>query len=116
MFQETINIVKHIIYYIKLSRLKSYYRVSKRWIKQRLGKQRYNHPPTFKQWIYFISTVNSYYKKEKDSKNIIELMNQKSFISINENEEFNDLIKKVINKYLEITKEYENDSRLNSTG
>ena len=42
-------------------------------------------------------------------------MNQKSFISINENEEYNDLIKKVINKYLEITKEYENDSRLKST-
>ena len=34
-----------IIYYIKLSRLKSYYRVVKRWIKQRLGIERYNHPP-----------------------------------------------------------------------
>ena len=54
-----------IIYYIKLSRLKSYYRVSKRWIRQRLGKERYNHPPVFSQWIYYISTVNSYYKKEK---------------------------------------------------
>ena len=54
-----------IIYYIKLSRLKSYFRVTKRWIKQRLGKERYNHPPVFKQWLYYISTVNSYYKKEK---------------------------------------------------
>ncbi|MBQ2639386.1 MAG: hypothetical protein IJF92_01285 [Bacilli bacterium] len=54
-----------IIYYIKLSRIKSYFRVSKRWIKQRLGKKRYNHPPVFKQWLYYISTVNSYYKKEK---------------------------------------------------
>ena len=54
-----------IIYYIKFPRLKSYYRVSKRWLKQRLGKERYNHPPTIKQWLYFISTVNSYYKKEK---------------------------------------------------
>ena len=54
-----------IIYYIKFPRLKSYYRVSKRWLKQRLGKERYNHPPTIKQWPYFISTVNSYYKKEK---------------------------------------------------
>ena len=53
-----------IIYYIKLSRLKSYYRVSKRWIKQRMGKERYNCPPTFKQWLYFISTVNLYYKRE----------------------------------------------------
>ena len=55
----------NIIYYIKFPRLKSYYRVSKRWLKQRLGKERYNHPPTLKQWLYFISTVNSYYKKEK---------------------------------------------------
>lgn len=54
-----------VIYYLKISRIKSYYRVSKRWIKQRLGMERYNHPPTFKQWLYFISTVNSYYKKEK---------------------------------------------------
>ena len=54
-----------IIYYIKLSRIKSYYRVTKRWIKQRLGKERYNHPPVFTQWFYYLSTVNSYYKKEK---------------------------------------------------
>ena len=54
-----------IIYYIKLSRIKSYFRVTKRWIRQRLGKERYNALPNFKQWLYFISTVNSYYKKEK---------------------------------------------------
>ena len=55
-----------IIYYIKLSRLKSYYRVTKRWIKQRLGKEKYNAPPVLSQWFYFISTVNKYYKKEKN--------------------------------------------------
>ena len=55
-----------IIYYIKLSRLKAYYRVIKRWLKQRLGKEVYNHPPTGKQLLYFISTVNSYYKKEPE--------------------------------------------------
>ena len=54
-----------VIYYIKLSRLKSYLRVSKRWIKQRLGKERYNYPPIFRQWLYYISTVNSYYKGQK---------------------------------------------------
>lgn len=36
-----------IIYYIKLSKLKSYFRVTKRWIKQRLGIERYNHSPCF---------------------------------------------------------------------
>lgn len=55
------------IYYIKLPRMKSYYRVTKRWIKQRLGKESYNYPPTFEQLGYFIHTVNSYYKKQ-DSK------------------------------------------------
>ena len=54
-----------IIYYIKLSRIKSYYRVTKRWFKQKLGKERYNYPPVFSQLLYYISTVNSYYKKEK---------------------------------------------------
>ena len=62
-----------IIYYIKLSRLKSYYRVSKRWIKQRFGIERYNYPPIFKQWLYYLSTVNSYYKKEKS---ILESLNE----------------------------------------
>ncbi|MEE3343393.1 MAG: AAA family ATPase [Bacilli bacterium] len=58
-----------IIYYIKLPRLKSYYRVSKRWLKQKLGIERYNYPPTIKQWLYYISTVNSYYKKEQNKIN-----------------------------------------------
>ena len=70
-----------IIYYIKLSRLKSYYRVTKRWIRQRLGKERYNHPPTLKQWIYYISTVNSYYKQEKNKlKSLKEFKNKLVFV------------------------------------
>ena len=54
-----------IIYYIKISKIKAYFRVTKRWIKQRIGIEEYNHPPTLKQLLYFISTVNSYCKKEK---------------------------------------------------
>ena len=30
-----------------------------------MNKENYNCPPTFKQLLYFISTVNSYYKEEK---------------------------------------------------
>lgn len=74
-----------IIYYIKLSRLKSYYRVSKRWLKQRLGKERYNHPPTIGQWFYYISTVNSYYKKEKDKLNGLKKYKEK-VIFVNKND------------------------------
>ena len=66
-----------IIYYIRLSRLKSYYRVTKRWIKQRLGKERYNAPPNFKQWLYYIYTVNSYYKEEKSKLKSLEEYNDK---------------------------------------
>ena len=49
--------------------------------------------------------------EKKGGKNVVELMSQKSFISENECEEYNDLIKKEINKYLELTKEYENESK-----
>ena len=34
-----------IIYYIRISKFMSYYRVTKRWAKQRLGRERYNSPP-----------------------------------------------------------------------
>ena len=66
-----------IIYYIKLSKLKSYYRVTKRWIKQKIGIEVYNHPPTFKQLLYFISTVKSYYKKEKNKLKDLQLYKEK---------------------------------------
>ena len=66
-----------VIYYLKISRLKSYYRVIKRWIRQRLGKERYNHPPTIGQLFYFISTVNSYFKNEKNKLKELKEYNEK---------------------------------------
>lgn len=80
-----------IIYYIKLSRLKSYFRVTKRWLKQRIGVEDYNHPPTFKQWIYFISTVNSYYKGEKNKLN--ELIKFKDKVVFVNNKSIKDILK-----------------------
>ena len=65
------------IYYIKLPRLKSYFRVVKRWINQRLGREDYNFPPTFKHLLYFISIVNSYYKNEKNKLKELELFQSK---------------------------------------
>ena len=71
-----------IIYYIKFSRIKSYYRVTKRWFRQKRGKERYNHPPVFSQWIYYISTVNSYYKKEKSKlKSLEEFKSKLKFVN-----------------------------------
>lgn len=54
-----------IIYYIKFSKLRSYFRVTTRWIKQKLGKEEYNCPPAFREWLYYIPTINKYYKEEK---------------------------------------------------
>lgn len=59
--------------------MKSYYRVIKRWIKQRLKLEKYNQYPNLKQLKYFLSTVKSYYKKEK--------------IKIESLEEFSDKVK-----------------------
>ena len=50
--------------------------------------------------------------KSRGNMKIINLMNQKSFTSIVDSKEYNDLIKTEINKYLEITKNYENDPKL----
>ena len=51
-------------------------------------------------------------EKTQGNKKIINLMNQKSFSSIVDCKEYNDLIKLEINKFLEITKKYENDPKL----
>ena len=50
--------------------------------------------------------------KTKGNPKIINLMNQKSFVSIVESKEYNDLIKTEINKYPEITNNVETDPKL----
>ena len=52
------------IYYINLKKREAYKRVIKRLIRQKLGKEKYNYPPTLAQLIDMIKVVNSYYKKE----------------------------------------------------
>ena len=49
---------------------------------------------------------------KQGNQKIINLMNQKSFSSIVDSKEYNDLIKTEINKYLELTKNCENDPKL----
>ncbi len=55
-----------IIYYINIPRIVVYKRVMTRWLKQRLGKERYNYPPTFFQFFDMLKTTKGYFKKEKD--------------------------------------------------
>ena len=40
-----------IIYYINIPRIVVYKRVMHRWLKQKLGKERYNYPPTLFQFF-----------------------------------------------------------------
>ena len=51
-------------------------------------------------------------KKEKGNKKIENLMNEKLFISETESKEYNDLIKKEINHYLDFTKSIENEPKI----
>lgn len=53
------------IYYLKLSRIEVYKRVIFRWIKQRVGKESYNYPPTFYQLFDMIRITHRYFRKEK---------------------------------------------------
>ena len=53
------------IYYLKIPKRIVYKRVISRWIKQRLGKERYNYPPTFYQLIDMVRVAINYFNKEK---------------------------------------------------
>jgi len=66
-----------VIYYINISLLRSFLRVTKRWIKQRIGKEKYDYPPTLKNLIYIWSVVNIYKKREKEKIASLEEYNKK---------------------------------------
>ena len=52
------------IYYIKIPKLLVYKRIITRWIKQRLGREKYNYPPTLFQFYDMLKTAKEYYKNE----------------------------------------------------
>lgn len=54
-----------IIYYLNLSKSKIYVRIINRWVKQRIGKESYNYPPSIPALIDMIKVANSYFKKDK---------------------------------------------------
>ena len=53
------------IYYIKLNKARIYKQMISRWFKQRLGKEKYNYPPTIHQFFETIKDVRNYSKIEK---------------------------------------------------
>lgn len=52
------------IYYLKIPKFKVYQRVIKRWIKQRLGKEEYNYPPTLYKFYDMLKTAKMYFEQE----------------------------------------------------
>ncbi|MGM9878902.1 MAG: DNA topology modulation protein FlaR [Bacilli bacterium] len=54
------------IYYIKISLLKNYKQMIKRWNNQRKGLEKYNIKPTIKNLLKQLNDINSYKKLEKD--------------------------------------------------
>ena len=54
-----------IIYYININKVTIYYRVISRWLKERNGIIKYNHPPTIKYLFTMLDYVNKYNKKDK---------------------------------------------------
>lgn len=54
------------IYYLKISKFTVYIRVIKRWVYQRIGKEKYNCPPTLHQLYNSLKVAKLYYKHEKE--------------------------------------------------
>ena len=65
------------IYYIKISKLKTYKQMIKRWFMQRKGKEDYNIKPTFKNLFKQLSDVKLYKKQEKSILNELKIYKDK---------------------------------------
>ncbi len=65
------------IYYLKISKYIVFMRVIKRWLYQRLGKEKYNYPPTLYQFYDSLRIANLYFKHEKEKLERIKKYNNK---------------------------------------
>ena len=79
------------IYYIKLNKVRIYKQMISRWFKQRLGKEKYNYPPTIRQFFETIKDVKNYSKIEKTR--LSELNKYKDKITFLNKKELNNLLK-----------------------
>lgn len=79
------------IYYIKLDKVRIYKQMISRWFKQRLGKEKYNYPPTIHQFFETIKDVRNYSKIEKTR--LSELNKYKDKMTFLNKKELNNLLK-----------------------
>lgn len=54
------------IYYLKISKFIVYKNVIKRWFRQKVGKEKYNYPPTLYQFYDMLRIARLYFKHEKN--------------------------------------------------
>lgn len=54
------------IYYLKISKFIVYKNVIKRWLMQKVGKEKYNFPPTLYQFYDMLRIARLYFKHEKN--------------------------------------------------
>ena len=80
------------IYYLDISKHTIYKRVIKRWIKQRLGKEDYNYPPTLFQFYDMIRIAHNYIKKQPQKRKSLEKYKNK--VKYLEKKELDKLLKK----------------------
>ena len=78
-------------YYIKLNKGRIYKQMISRWFKQRLGKEKYNYPPTIHQFFETIKDVRNYSKIEKTR--LSELNKYKDKMTFLNKKELNNLLK-----------------------
>ena len=79
------------IYYIKLNKARIYKQMISKWFKQRLGKEKYNYPPTIRQFFETIKDVKNYSKREKTR--LSELNKYKDKMTFLNKKELNNLLK-----------------------
>ena len=81
-----------IVYYINLPRIVIYKRCITRWIKQKIGKEKYNYKPTIKSLLEILKWVNQDIKnKDEKIKRIVD--NSKEYKILKKNDIKNITIK-----------------------
>lgn len=71
------------IYYLKINKFRVYTRVIKRWINQKLGKEKYNYPPTLRQFFDMLKVARTYFKGENSKLKRIEKYKDKTVFLTN---------------------------------
>ncbi|MBR4694067.1 MAG: AAA family ATPase [Bacilli bacterium] len=79
------------IYYLKISQWVVYGRVIRRWFRQRIGKEKYNYPPTILQFFDMLRVAIGYFTVEK--KKLAKLNNYKDKLVFIKNKELQKILR-----------------------